>query len=276
MLIKFTKMHGLGNDFVVIDGISQSVTITPKIAKKLGDRNFGIGCDQILIVESPSRPDVDFRYRIFNNNGQEVEQCGNGARCFAKFVHNRKLTGKSNILVETKNGIIKIRLLHDGLVQVDMGPPELEPNKIPFDADKQEILYKVPFEESQILLSAISMGNPHAVVVVDDTASASVKLMGEVISKNSMFPKEANVGFMQIINPSEINLRVYERGCGETLACGSGACAAVVAGQLQGLLETTVRVNLTGGSLFIEWAGNNHPVMMTGKAVTVFHGQIYI
>ena len=276
MLIKFTKMHGLGNDFVVIDGISQSVTITPKIAKKLGDRNFGIGCDQILIVESPSRPDVDFRYRIFNNNGQEVEQCGNGARCFAKFVHNRKLTGKSNILVETKNGIIKIRLLHDGLVQVDMGPPELEPNKIPFDADKQEILYKVPFEESQILLSAISMGNPHAVVVVDDTASASVKLMGEVISKNSMFPKEANVGFMQIINPSEINLRVYERGCGETLACGSGACAAVVAGQLQGLLETSVRVNLTGGSLFVEWAGNGHPVMMTGKAVTVFHGQIYI
>ncbi len=276
MLIKFTKMHGLGNDFVVIDGISQAVTITPKIAKKLGDRNFGIGCDQILIVESPSRPDVDFRYRIFNNNGQEVEQCGNGARCFAKFVHNRKLTGKSNILVETKNGIIKIRLLHDGLVQVDMGAPELEPNKIPFDADKQEILYKVPFEKSQILLSAISMGNPHAVLIVNDTASASVKLMGEVISKNSMFPKEANVGFMQIINPSEINLRVYERGCGETLACGSGACAAVVAGQLQGLLETTVRVNLTGGSLLIEWAGNSHPVMMTGKAVTVFHGQIYI
>lgn len=276
MLIKFTKMHGLGNDFVVIDGISQAVTITPKIAKKLGDRNFGIGCDQILIVESPSRPDVDFRYRIFNNNGQEVEQCGNGARCFAKFVHNRKLTGKSNILVETKNGIIKIRLLHDGLVQVDMGAPELEPNRIPLDADKQEILYKVPFEKSQILLSAISMGNPHAVLIVDDTASASVKLMGEVISKNSMFPKEANVGFMQIINPSEINLRVYERGCGETLACGSGACAAVVAGQLQGLLETTVRVNLTGGSLFIEWAGNSHPVMMTGKAATVFHGQIYI
>ncbi len=276
MLIKFTKMHGLGNDFVVIDGISQAVTITPKIAKKLGDRNFGIGCDQILIVESPSRPDVDFRYRIFNNNGQEVEQCGNGARCFAKFVHNRKLTGKSNILVETKNGIIKIRLLHDGLVQVNMGAPELEPNRIPLDADKQEILYKVPFEKSQILLSAISMGNPHAVLIVDDTASASVKLMGEVISKNSMFPKEANVGFMQIINPSEINLRVYERGCGETLACGSGACAAVVAGQLQGLLETTVRVNLTGGSLFIEWAGNSHPVMMTGKAATVFHGQIYI
>ena len=276
MLIKFTKMHGLGNDFVVIDGISQAVTITPKIAKKLGDRNFGIGCDQILIVESPSRPDVDFRYRIFNNNGQEVEQCGNGARCFAKFVHNRKLTGKSNILVETKNGIIKIRLLHDGLVQVNMGAPELEPNRIPLDADKQEILYKVPFEKSQILLSAISMGNPHAVLIVDDTASASVKLMGEVISKNSMFPKEANVGFMQIINPSEINLRVYERGCGETLACGSGACAAVVAGQLQVLLETTVRVNLTGGSLFIEWAGNSHPVMMTGKAATVFHGQIYI
>ena len=276
MLIKFTKMHGLGNDFVVIDGISQSVTITPKIAKKLGDRHFGIGCDQILIVESPSRPDIDFRYRIFNNNGQEVEQCGNGARCFAKFVHNRKLTGKSNILVETKSGLIKIRLLRDGLVQVDMGTPELEPNKIPFEADKQEILYKVPFEKSQILLSAVSMGNPHAVLVVDDTASASVKSIGETLSKHPMFPKEVNVSFMQIISPNEINLRVYERGCGETLACGSGACAATVAGQLQGLLKPTVRVNLTGGSLSIEWIGNGHSVMMTGKATSVFHGQIYI
>ena len=195
MLIKFTKMHGLGNDFVVIDGISQSVTITPKIAKKLGDRHFGIGCDQILIVESPSRPDIDFRYRIFNNNGQEVEQCGNGARCFAKFVHNRKLTGKSNILVETKSGLIKIRLLRDGLVQVDMGTPELEPNKIPFEADKQEILYKVPFEKSQILLSAVSMGNPHAVLVVDDTASASVKSIGEHAQQTSNVSKGSKCWF---------------------------------------------------------------------------------
>ena len=276
MLIKFTKMHGIGNDFIVIDTISQSITITPKIAKKLGDRRFGVGCDQILVVESPSRPDIDFGYRIFNNDGQEVEQCGNGARCFAKFVHNRKLTGKNSLLVETKAGIIEIKLKSDGLVQVNMGLPELDPKKIPFITDHQKIIYTIPVEKSHLIISAISMGNPHAVLKVDDINTASVESIGIIIGKHDLFPKQANVGFMQILNPSEINLRVYERGSGETLACGSGACAAVVAGQLQGLLETSVTVNLTGGSLLIEWQGDGHPVMMTGAAASIYSGQINV
>ena len=276
MLMKFTKMHGLGNDFIVIDGISQSIDITPQIAKKLANRHYGIGCDQILLVESPSRPDVDFRYRIFNSDGQEVEQCGNGARCFARFVHNRKLTGKSNILVETKSGIIETKLLSSGLVQVNMGLPELDPKKIPFKSMKQEILYALVTEELEMRISAISMGNPHAILIVDDTSSAQVESIGKVIGNHQNFPKQANVGFMQIVSPNEINLRVYEWGCGETLACGSGACAAVVAGQLQNFLESTVSVNLKGGTLTVEWMGNGHPVIMSGKATSVFHGQIYI
>ena len=276
MLIKFTKMHGIGNDFIVIDAISQSITITPKIAKKLGDRRFGVGCDQILVVESPSRPDIDFGYRIFNNDGQEVEQCGNGARCFAKFVHNRKLTGKNSLLVETKTGIIEIKLKSDGLVQVNMGLPELDPKKIPFITDHQKIIYTIPVEKSHLIISAISMGNPHAVLKVDDINTASVESIGIIIGRHDLFPKQANVGFMQILNPNEINLRVYERGSGETLACGSGACAAVVAGQLQGLLESPVTVNLTGGSLLIEWQGDGHPVMMTGAAASIYSGQINV
>ena len=276
MLIKFTKMHGIGNDFIVIDAISQSITITPKIAKKLGDRRFGVGCDQILVVESPSRPDIDFGYRIFNNDGQEVEQCGNGARCFAKFVHNRKLTGKNSLLVETKTGIIEIKLKSDGLVQVNMGLPELDPKKIPFITDHQKIIYTIPVEKSHLIISAISMGNPHAVLKVDDINTASVESIGIIIGRHDLFPKQANVGFMQILNPNEINLRVYERGSGETLACGSGACAAVVAGQLQGLLESLVTVNLTGGSLLIEWQGDGHPVMMTGAAASIYSGQINV
>lgn len=276
MLIKFTKMHGIGNDFIVIDTISQSITITPKIAKKLGDRRFGVGCDQILVVESPSRPDIDFGYRIFNNDGQEVEQCGNGARCFAKFVHNRKLTGKNSLLVETKTGIIEIKLKSDGLVQVNMGLPELDPKKIPFITDHQKIIYTIPVEKSHLIISAISMGNPHAVLKVDDINTASVESIGIIIGRHDLFPKQANVGFMQILNPNEINLRVYERGSGETLACGSGACAAVVAGQLQGLLESLVTVNLTGGSLLIEWQGDGHPVMMTGAAASIYSGQINV
>ena len=276
MLIKSTKMHGIGNDFIVIDTISQSITITPKIAKKLGDRRFGVGCDQILVVESPSRPDVDFGYRIFNNDGQEVEQCGNGARCFAKFVHNRKLTGKNSLLVETKTGIIETKLKSDGLVQVNMGLPELDPKKIPFITDHQKIIYTIPVEKSHLIISAISMGNPHAVLKVDDINTASVESIGITIGRHDLFPKQANVGFMQILNPNEINLRVYERGSGETLACGSGACAAVVAGQLQGLLESLVTVNLTGGSLLIEWQGDGHPVMMTGAAASIYSGQINV
>jgi|TARA_B110000503_G_scaffold38390_1_gene63033 diaminopimelate epimerase len=276
MLLKFTKMHGLGNDFVVIDAISQDITITPQIAKKLGDRHFGVGCDQILVVEPPRQPNTDFRYRIFNNDGTEVEQCGNGARCFAKFVHNRKLTGKNNILVETANGIIELKLQSDQMVKVNMGLPLLNPKDIPFMAEQQKILYGISVENLKLSISAVSIGNPHAVLEVDDVCSASVQSLGQAIGSHRLFPKQANVGFMQIVNSHEINLRVYERGVGETLACGSGACAAVVAGQLQGLLESSVTVNLTGGSLTIEWLGDGHPVIMTGPATSVYHGQINV
>ena len=269
-------MHGLGNDFVVIDAISQCVTITPEIAKKLGDRHFGVGCDQILVIESPTQPDIDFRYRIFNNDGTEAEQCGNGARCLAKFVRNRKLTGKSKILVETAGGIIELKLQKNQLITVNMGLPVLSPKEIPFLATQQQTTYKIPIEGSDLLISAISMGNPHAVLKVDDVCTTSVEFLGLAISKHALFPKQTNVGFMQVINPHEINLRVYERGAGETLACGSGACAAVVAGQLQGLLESPVTVNLTSGSLTIEWPGHEHPVMMTGPATTVYHGRINV
>ena len=276
MLIKFTKMHGLGNDFVVIDAMSQHVTITPEIAKKLGDRHFGVGCDQILLIEPPSQPNIDFRYRIFNNDGTEVGQCGNGARCFAKFVHNRRLTGKDNILVETANGIIELKLQSDQMVKVNMGLPLLNPKDIPFLVEQQKILYEISAENFKLSISAISMGNPHAVLEVDDVCSASVQSLGQAIGSHHLFPKQVNVGFMQIVNSHEINLRVYERGVGETLACGSGACAAVVAGQLQGLLGSPVTVNLTGGSLTIEWLGDGHPVIMTGPATLVYHGQINV
>ena len=276
MLIKFTKMHGLGNDFVVIDAMSQHVTITPEIAKKLGDRHFGVGCDQILLIEPPSQPNIDFRYRIFNNDGTEVGQCGNGARCFAKFVHNRRLTGKDNILVETANGIIELKLQSDQIVKVNMGLPLLNPKDIPFLVEQQKILYEISAENFKLSISAVSMGNPHAVLEVDDVCSASVQSLGQAIGSHHLFPKQVNVGFMQIVNSHEINLRVYERGVGETLACGSGACAAVVAGQLQGLLGSPVTVNLTGGSLTIEWLGDGHPVIMTGPATLVYHGQINV
>ncbi len=276
MLIKFTKMHGLGNDFVVIDAMSQHVTITPEIAKKLGDRHFGVGCDQILLIEPPSQPNIDFRYRIFNNDGTEVGQCGNGARCFAKFVHNRRLTGKDNILVETANGIIELKLQSDQTVKVNMGLPLLNPKDIPFLVEQQKILYEISAENFKLSISAVSMGNPHAVLEVDDVCSASVQSLGQAIGSHHLFPKQVNVGFMQIVNSHEINLRVYERGVGETLACGSGACAAVVAGQLQGLLGSPVTVNLTGGSLTIEWLGDGHPVIMTGPATLVYHGQINV
>ena len=276
MLIKFTKMHGLGNDFVVIDAMSQHVTITPEIAKKLGDRHFGVGCDQILLIEPPSQPNIDFRYRIFNNDGTEVGQCGNGARCFAKFVHNRRLTGKDNILVETANGIIELKLQSDQMVKVNMGLPLLNPKDIPFLVEQQKILYEISAENFKLSISAVSMGNPHAVLEVDDVCSASVQSLGQAIGSHHLFPKQVNVGFMQIVNSHEINLRVYERGVGETLACGSGACAAVVAGQLQGLLGSPVTVNLTGGSLTIEWLGDGHPVIMTGPASSVYQGQINV
>lgn len=283
MLLRFTKMHGLGNDFVVIDAVSQSVKITPELARKLGDRRFGVGCDQILVVEPPEQAEVDFRYRIFNQDGSEVEQCGNGARCFAKFVRDRRLTGKSTIRVETASGIIELQVQSDHQVRVNMGVPELEPSQIPFIAENKAIAYPIEVAISAndgannnktLMISAVSMGNPHAVLQVEDTGTAPVELLGPLLEQHARFPQQVNAGFMQIVSRNELNLRVYERGAGETLACGTGACAAVVAGQLQELLDSPVTVNLPGGSLVIEWPGEGQSVIMTGPATTVFHGRI--
>lgn len=274
MRIRFSKMHGLGNDFVVIDAISQSVRLTPEKIRQLADRHFGIGCDQVLLVEVPSQPNVDFRYRIFNCDGSEVENCGNGARCFAVFVRERRLTGKRVIKVETAGGIIELRVQDDEQVSVDMGVPRLLPEKIPFVAEQQSITYPLDVAGQVCTISAVSMGNPHAVMLVDDVKTAPVEQLGPLVENHPRFPARVNAGFLQIVSRDEINLRVYERGAGETLACGTGACAAVVTGRLRGLLNETVKVNLPGGSLRIRWAGEGQPVVMTGPAVTVFHGQI--
>lgn len=274
MRIRFTKMHGLGNDFVVIDGINQRIKLSTKRLKKITDRRFGIGCDQVLLVEAPTQPDVDFRYRIFNHDGSEVENCGNGARCFAQFVRARQLTGKTHITVETRGGRIILHVKNNGSVTVDMGVPELTPSKIPFSAHQQQTIYDLPLSNNSITISAVSMGNPHAVTIVEDVNTAPVETQGPEVEAHSHFPNKVNAGFMAIRNRNEMDLRVYERGVGETLACGTGACAAVVAGHLQGLLDRQVTVNLPGGSLLIQWQGEGHPVMMTGPTETSFHGQI--
>lgn len=274
MRLRFSKMHGLGNDFVVIDGISQSVRLTPEKIRALSDRHFGIGCDQVLLVEIPESPNVDFRYRIFNCDGSEVENCGNGARCFAVFVRERKLTGKRVIKVETAGGIIELRVQDDEQVSVDMGVPRLQPDKIPFVAQQQAVTYPLEVAGQSYDISAVSMGNPHAVMLVENVKTAPVATLGPQIENHSRFPARVNAGFLQVVSRNEINLRVFERGAGETLACGTGACAAVVSGRLRGLLNDTVKVNLPGGSLRIQWQGDGHSVIMTGPAVTVFHGQI--
>jgi len=277
MRLRFTKMHGLGNDFVVIDAINQNVLLNADQVKYLADRRFGIGCDQILIVEPPQNPEVDFNYRIFNHDGSEVENCGNGARCFAKFVRDRKLTGKSTIVVETCCGRMTLQVRDNGDITVDMGVPELNPAAIPFTADEQQVGYSLALSNDTTLdISAVSMGNPHAVTIVDSVKSAPVLEWGREVEAHSLFPKRVNAGFMNIRSRNEIDLRVYERGVGETLACGTGACAAVVAGRLRDRLDEHVKVNLPGGSLHIEWAGNGYPVMMTGPAANVFHGQVKI
>ncbi len=269
-------MHGLGNDFVVIDAVTQDVRITPEQAKKLADRRFGVGCDQVLVVEPPGRPDVDFRYRIFNQDGSEVEQCGNGARCFAKFVCDRRLTGKSTIRVETASGIIALRVRRNNQIEVDMGVPVLEPAQIPFIAPTRENTYPIDVNGQLLAIGTVSMGNPHAVLQVENIDSAPVNTLGPELESHPNFPQRVNVGFMQVVSANEINLRVYERGAGETLACGTGACAAVVAGRLQDLLDSPVAVNLPGGSLTIDWPGEGQSVIMTGPATTVFHGRIKI
>ncbi|MFM8338953.1 MAG: diaminopimelate epimerase [Fluviibacter sp.] len=275
MKIKFSKMHGLGNDFVVIDGMRQYVAFTPEQIRALGDRHTGIGFDQLLLVEPPEAPGADFRYRIFNADGGEVEQCGNGARCFVRFVHDQKLTDKNAIVVETKRGIIHPRLESDGLVTVDMGQPRFAPAEIPFesDTDAAEQALQLP-DGTTLTIGAVSMGNPHAVTVVADVAMAPVAVQGPQVENHVRFPERVNAGFMQIEDRHNIRLRVYERGAGETLACGTGACAAVVSGIRRGLLDSPVRVQTRGGDLSIAWGGVGHPVIMTGPAVTVFTGEI--
>ncbi|RJG04924.1 diaminopimelate epimerase [Noviherbaspirillum cavernae] len=283
MKLKFTKMHGAGNDFVVIDAINQRIDFSPEQWQRLADRRFGIGADQMLVVEKPQSAHVDFRYRIYNADGGEVEQCGNGARAFVKFVTDKGLTGKRAIKVETMSGVIEPTLEADGRITVDMGAPILEAARVPFDAsglqgksEGGDTLWPLDINGATRWISAVSMGNPHAVQVVDDAAAAPVHIDGPVIERHPRFPKRVNAGFMQIVDRHQINLRVFERGAGETLACGTGACAAVVAGIRRGLLDSPVRVNTRGGELSIGWGGDGASVMMTGPAVVVFEGEIEI
>lgn len=285
MNFQFTKMHGLGNDFVVIDAINQTVNLTSAQCAFIADRKWGIGCDQILLVEASDHPHALFRYRIFNADGSEVEQCGNGARCFALFVRQQGLTNRKEIPVITRGGLITLYVMDDDHVQVNMGMPQLNPADIPFHAEKQQTSYRLTYtqptqpneqqnDQQPITLSAVSMGNPHAVIIVDDIATAPVAEIGRIIESHPRFPQRVNVGFMQIINRQNIKLRVFERGVGETQACGTGACAAVVAGQLQQRLDHQVTVSLPGGILSVEWQGEQTPVLMTGPAQTVFKGSI--
>ncbi|MBS1145779.1 MAG: diaminopimelate epimerase [Proteobacteria bacterium] len=274
MKLKFSKMHGLGNDFVVLDGIRQPLALTPEQLRTLADRHFGVGCDQILLVEMAEQPGVDFRYRIFNADGGEVEQCGNGARCFVRFVHDAGLTAKREIRVETQSGIITPRLEEDGNVTVNMGIPRFLPAEIPFLGDGEAVIHALAVADETLEISVVSMGNPHAVQVVGDVDHAPVGVQGPLIENHARFPQRVNAGFMQVVGRQAIRLRVYERGSGETLACGTGACAAAVAGIRRGLLDSPVRVTTRGGDLTIAWAGLGQPVMMTGPAVTVFTGEI--
>ena len=274
MLLRFTKMHGLGNDFMVLDLVSQHAHIQPKHAKQWGDRHTGIGFDQLLLVEAPSSPDVDFRYRIFNSDGSEVEQCGNGARCFARFVLDKRLTAKKLIRVETRGGIIELDVRNDGQICVDMGPPRLAPADIPFQAETQALSYSLDVDGQTVQLAALSMGNPHAVLRVDDVDNAPVHALGAKIEHHSRFPQRVNVGFLQVIDRGRAQLRVWERGAGETRACGTGACAAAVAAISQGWMDSPVMIDLPGGRLCIEWRGPGQPVLMTGPAVRVYEGQV--
>jgi diaminopimelate epimerase len=274
MKMPFVKMHGLGNDFVVLDGVRQSVVLTPQQLRHLADRHFGIGCDQILLVEPASQPGIDFRYRIFNADGGEVEQCGNGARCFVRFVHEQGLTAKREIRVETMGGVIGPRLEDDGTVTVDMGVPVFASTQIPFVAATEDLVQTLRVADEDIAITAVGMGNPHAVQLVADVDLAPVERQGPLIEVHPRFPQRVNAGFMQVLDRHTIRLRVFERGAGETLACGTGACAAAVAGIARGLLESPVRVATRGGELNIAWNGHGTPVLMTGPAVTVFKGEI--
>lgn len=270
----FTKMHGIGNDFVVLDGINQVVNLSSAQVQRIADRHFGVGCDQLLVVEAYAGEEADFRYRIFNADGSEVEQCGNGARCFARFVYDQGLTQKTTIPVMTASGLIVLNIQPNGQVMVNMGVPEFAPERIPFISERQQTLYNREIAGEWVSFSAVSMGNPHAVLQVTDVDMAPVGVLGPALEHHPSFPRRVNVGFMQVLGRDRIRLRVFERGSGETLACGTGACAAVVAGCIQGLLDTQVTVTLPGGDLQIRWDGEGQPVWMTGPAETVFRGTL--
>jgi diaminopimelate epimerase len=274
MILRFSKMHGLGNDFVVINLVTQHARIDENLVRRLANRHIGIGCDQLLLVEPPRNPKADFFYRIFNNDGSEVEMCGNGARCFAQFVLEQGLTSKKRILAETVKGLLELVINDDGSITVDMGKPILTPAEIPFSAPAFKPVHHIDVEGLDLEISAVSMGNPHAVLLVDDVETAAVEELGPQIEHHPSFPNRVNVGFMQILSRNEIRLRVFERGVGETRACGSGACAAVVAGILRNLLDSRVTVHLPGGDLAVVWQGEGHTLKMTGPATIVFRGQI--
>ncbi|UJF19409.1 diaminopimelate epimerase [Vibrio sp. SS-MA-C1-2] len=276
MQIHFSKMHGLGNDFMVVDSVTQSAFFSPDCIRRLADRHTGIGFDQLLIVEPPYDPESDFHYRIFNADGSEVEQCGNGARCFARFVRMKGLINKNEIFVSTKAGKITLKIEDDGQVTVNMGVPVFDPSKVPFKAKQKEKTYLLRVNQSTLFSGVVSMGNPHCVITVDDINTADVKRLGPQIESHERFPQRVNAGFMQVINKNEIKLRVYERGAGETQACGTGACAAVAVGQYQGFLGKDVKVTLPGGELRIRWQGEGEPLYMTGPTAHIYDGQIVL
>lgn len=274
--MQFSKMHGPGNDFMVVDAVTQNVYFSPELIRRLSDRHRGVGFDQLLVVEPPYDPELDFHYRIFNADGSEVAQCGNGARCFARFVRIKGLTNKRDIRVSTQTGRMTLTVTEDEEVQVNMGEPVFEPQQVPFRAAKPEKTYILRAEERTVFCGVVSMGNPHCVLQVEDVLTAEVEILGPVLESHERFPERVNVGFMQIVSPESVKLRVYERGAGETQACGSGACAAVAVGIQQGLLAEEVQVELPGGSLDIRWKGPGHPLYMTGPATHVYDGFIHL
>ena len=280
MKLHFTKMHGIGNDFIVLDHTKSPFQLTQEIIQSLSHRQLGIGFDQLLVVENTTLKDVDFKYRIFNQDGGEVEQCGNGARCFYRFVKDKHLTTKESIRVETKSGVITLTEDHEHMIEVNMGEPIFNPKLIPFISDTEKNEYSIsidlPNQKEMINVAVLSMGNPHAVITVEDIDKAPVETLGAYLESHPLFPKRVNVGFMTIVTPHHVRLRVFERGVGETLACGTGACAAVVSGIKRDLLISPVKVDMPGGSLSIDWKGDKNSVMMKGPAVTLFEGDIEI
>jgi diaminopimelate epimerase len=280
MLIPFTKMHGLGNDFIVLDAVSNHFTLSSQQIKRLGNRHFGVGFDQLLMIEPPSQGDVDFDYRIFNADGNEVEHCGNGARCFAKFVQQKRLSEKNPIRVKTMNGVLELKINAEGNVTVDMGAPSFTPEQVPFVSQEQAVKYSRVLDDNgaslEVEFAALSVGNPHAVILADDIDSAPVEKVGKLLGAHADFPNGVNVGFMEIVDRRTVKVRVFERGVGETLACGTGACAAVVSGCVAGLLDDTVLVKLQGGELTVSWNQGQSSVLMTGPASSVFEGSIEV